>query len=39
MRNEEFAEEWQRENEEGLRGGWDAPGATRSSMPTASRVR
>src|ERR1700694_3570746 len=24
MRNEEFAEEWQRENEEGLRGGWDA---------------
>jgi predicted TIM-barrel fold metal-dependent hydrolase len=22
--NEEFAEEWQRENEEGLRGGWDA---------------
>jgi len=24
MRNEEFAEEWERENEEGLRGGWDA---------------
>jgi len=24
MRNEEFAEAWQRENEEGLRGGWDA---------------
>lgn len=24
MRNEEFAEQWQRENEEGLRGGWDA---------------
>jgi predicted TIM-barrel fold metal-dependent hydrolase len=22
--NEEFAEEWERENEEGLRGGWDA---------------
>src|SRR2546428_11851815 len=22
--NEEFAEEWHRENEEGLRGGWDA---------------
>jgi predicted TIM-barrel fold metal-dependent hydrolase len=24
MRNDEFAEEWERENEEGLRGGWDA---------------
>jgi predicted TIM-barrel fold metal-dependent hydrolase len=24
MVNEEFAEEWERENEEGLRGGWDA---------------
>jgi predicted TIM-barrel fold metal-dependent hydrolase len=24
LRNEEFAEEWERENEEGLRGGWDA---------------
>jgi predicted TIM-barrel fold metal-dependent hydrolase len=24
MRNAEFAEEWERENEEGLRGGWDA---------------
>jgi predicted TIM-barrel fold metal-dependent hydrolase len=24
MRNEEFAEEWHRENAEGLRGGWDA---------------
>jgi predicted TIM-barrel fold metal-dependent hydrolase len=24
MINEEFAEEWQRQNEEGLRGGWDA---------------
>jgi len=24
LRNEEFAEAWERENEEGLRGGWDA---------------
>ncbi len=24
LRNEAFAEEWERENEEGLRGGWDA---------------
>jgi len=24
LRNEEFAEEWERENAEGLRGGWDA---------------
>lgn len=24
LRNQEFAEEWHRENEEGLRGGWDA---------------
>jgi predicted TIM-barrel fold metal-dependent hydrolase len=24
LRNEEFAQEWERENEEGLRGGWDA---------------
>jgi len=24
LRNEEFAEEWERDNEEGLRGGWDA---------------
>ena len=24
LRNEDFAEEWERENEEGLRGGWDA---------------
>ena len=24
MRNEEFAEAWERDNEEGLRGGWDA---------------
>jgi predicted TIM-barrel fold metal-dependent hydrolase len=25
LRNDAFAEEWERENEEGLRGGWDAP--------------
>jgi hypothetical protein len=24
LRNPEFAEEWERENAEGLRGGWDA---------------
>src|SRR5207249_3642760 len=24
LRNEDFAEEWERENAEGLRGGWDA---------------
>jgi hypothetical protein len=35
----EFVQEWYEENEEGLRGGWDAGGGTRSSMPTAWWVR
>ena len=35
MRNEEFAEEWERENEEGLRGGWDAARRDKDSTERA----